>query len=48
MANEKLAELDTALASRPGAAELRARSLILALSASLTHHAAFFDAGAPG
>jgi uncharacterized membrane protein YccC len=48
MATEKLAELDAALASRPGAAELRARGLILALSASLTQHAAFFDAGASG
>jgi uncharacterized membrane protein YccC len=48
MATEKLAELDAVLASRPGAAELRARGLILALSASLTQHGAFFDAGAPG
>jgi uncharacterized membrane protein YccC len=48
MATEKLAELDAVLASRPGAAELRARGLILALSHSLTQHAAFFDAGAPG
>jgi len=48
MASEKLAELDAVLASRPGAAELRARGLILAVSASLTQHAAFFDAGAPG
>ena len=48
MATEKLAELDAVLASRPGAAELRARGLILALSASLTQHAVFFDAGAAG
>ena len=48
MATEKLAELDAVLASRPGAAELRARGLILALSASLTQHGVFFDAGAPG
>jgi hypothetical protein len=48
MASEKLAELDAVLASHPGAAELRARGLILALSASLTQHSAFFDAGAPG
>src|SRR5205823_4068847 len=48
MATEKLAELDAVLASRPGAAELRARGLILALSASRAQHAAFFDAGAPG
>jgi uncharacterized membrane protein YccC len=47
MASEKLAELDAVLASRPGAAELRARGLILALSASLTQHVVFFDAGAP-
>jgi uncharacterized membrane protein YccC len=48
MATEKLAELDAVLASRPSAAELRARGLILALSASLTQHAMFFDVGAPG
>jgi hypothetical protein len=48
MAAEKLAEVDAVLASSPGAAELRARGLILALSASLTQHAALFDAGAPG
>jgi hypothetical protein len=48
VATEKLAELDALLASRPGAAELRARGLILALSASLTQHGAFFEAGAPG
>ena len=47
MATEKLAEVDAVLAPRPGAAELRARGLILALSASLTQHGAFFDAGAP-
>ncbi len=48
MATEKLAELDAALASRPGAAELRARGLILAISGTLTQHSAYFDAGAPG
>jgi uncharacterized membrane protein YccC len=48
MATEKLAELDAVLASRPGAAELRARGLILALSGTLTQHSACFDAGAPG
>jgi uncharacterized membrane protein YccC len=48
IATEKLAELDAVLASRPGAAELRARGLILALSASLTQHTVFFDAGAAG
>jgi uncharacterized membrane protein YccC len=48
MATEKLAELDAVLASRPGAAELRARGLILAFSGTLTQHSACFDAGAPG
>jgi uncharacterized membrane protein YccC len=48
MATEKLAELDAVLAARPGAAELRARGLILVLSASLTQHATFFEAGALG
>jgi uncharacterized membrane protein YccC len=48
MATEKLAELDAVLASRPGAAELRARGLILALSGTLIQHSACFDAGAPG
>jgi uncharacterized membrane protein YccC len=48
MATEKLAELDAVLASRPGAAELRARGLILAVSGTLTQHSAYFDAGAPG
>jgi uncharacterized membrane protein YccC len=44
----KLAEVDAALTSRPGAAALRARGLILAISAALTQHAAYFDSGAPG
>jgi uncharacterized membrane protein YccC len=48
MATEKLAELDAVLASRPGAAELRARGLILAFSGTLIQHSACFDAGAPG
>jgi uncharacterized membrane protein YccC len=48
MATEKLTEFDAALASRPGAAELRARGLILAISDSLTQHAAYFDAGELG
>jgi len=43
-----LARLDAALAARPGAAALRARASILALSEVLTQHAAYFDAGAPG
>ncbi len=47
-ATEKLAELDASLTSRSGAAALRARGLILAISDSLTQHASYFDAGAPG
>ncbi len=43
-----LAGLDAALASRPGAAALRARGLILAISSALTQHSSYFDAGAPG
>jgi hypothetical protein len=45
MATAKLADLDAALSSRPGTAALRARGLILAISGSLTQHAAYFDAG---
>jgi len=48
MATAKLVDLDETLASRPGAAALRARSLILALSKSLIQHSSYFDAGAPG
>jgi uncharacterized membrane protein YccC len=50
IAVERLALVDQVLASRPGAASavLRARGLILAICASLTQHAACFDAGAPG
>jgi len=48
VATAKLAELDAALAARPGAAVQRARGLILAISGALTQHAAYFDAGAPG
>jgi len=44
----RLARLDEALAARPGAAALRARSSILAMSEALTQHAAYFGAGAPG
>jgi len=44
----KFADLDTALTSRPGAAALRARGLILAISEALTQHPSYFDAGAPG
>ena len=43
-----LANLDAGLASRPGAAALRARAKILAISEALTQHSAYFDAGAPG
>jgi len=46
-ATVRLARLDEALAARPGAAALRARSSILAMSEALTQHAAYFDAGAP-
>ena len=48
IAVERLALVDQVLASRAGAAVLRARGLILAICASLTQHAASFDAGAPG
>jgi uncharacterized membrane protein YccC len=44
----RLARLDEALAARPGAAALRARSSILAMSEALTQHAAYFGAGPPG
>ena len=48
IAVQRLALVDQVLASHPGGAALRARGLILAISASLTQHAACFDAGAPG
>ncbi len=50
IAVERLALVDQVLASGAGAATavLRARGLILAISAALTQHAACFDAGAPG
>jgi len=44
----RLARLDEALAARPGAAALGARSSLLAMSEALTKHAAYFGAGAPG
>jgi uncharacterized membrane protein YccC len=44
----RLAQLDHTLASRPGAAALRARASILAMSEALTQHAAYFDAEASG
>ena len=46
-ANAALADLDATFASRRGAAALRARSLILAITAAITQHSAYFDAGAP-
>jgi uncharacterized membrane protein YccC len=48
LATATLANLDAALASRPGAAALRARGLILAISGALTQHSSYFDAGVPG
>jgi uncharacterized membrane protein YccC len=48
IATTRLARLDDALAARPGAAALRARGSILAMSEALTQHSAYFDAGAPG
>jgi uncharacterized membrane protein YccC len=47
-ATARLGDLDRALASRFGAAALRARGLILAISQALTQHAACFEAGARG
>src|SRR5271156_3393952 len=44
----RLTRLDEALAARPRAAALRARSTILAMSEALAEHAAYFDAKAPG
>jgi uncharacterized membrane protein YccC len=41
----RLADLDAALTSGPGAAALRARGLILAISEAFTQHASYFDAG---
>ena len=46
-ATAELADLDTALTSRPGEGVLRARGLILAISIALTQHSAYFEAGAP-
>jgi uncharacterized membrane protein YccC len=48
IATDHLARLDEALAARTGAAALRARGSILAISEALTQHASYFDAGAPG
>jgi uncharacterized membrane protein YccC len=48
IATTRLARLDDALAARPGAAALRARGSILAMSEALTEHSAYLDAGVPG
>jgi len=48
MTAARLADLDRALASGFGAAALRARGLVLAISQALTQHSLYFDAGAPG
>jgi uncharacterized membrane protein YccC len=48
MTAAKLADLDRALISRGTTAVLRARGLVLALSETLTQHAAYFDEGATG
>jgi uncharacterized membrane protein YccC len=48
MAAAELANLETALTPRSGAAALRARGLIFAISDALTQHAFYFDAGEPG
>ena len=41
----RLAALDKTLATRPGAAALRARGSIVAMSEALSQHAVYFDAG---
>jgi hypothetical protein len=43
-----LALWGAACAARSGAAALRARGSILAMTEVLTQHAAYFEAGAPG
>jgi hypothetical protein len=48
IATARLAQLDAALASRPGRTALRARASIPAMSQALTQHSSYFDAGAPG
>ena len=48
IATKRLALLDQALAAQLGAAALRARGSILAMSEALTQHSGYFDAGAPG
>jgi hypothetical protein len=47
MAAAELANLETALTSGSGAAVLRARGVILAISDALTQYAFYFDAGEP-
>ena len=44
----RLADLDRTFTIRPGAAALRARGRILAISQALTQHSSYFEAGAPG
>jgi len=44
----RLADLDSTLTARRGAASLRARGLILAISQALTQHSSYFEAGVPG
>jgi uncharacterized membrane protein YccC len=48
LATAHLDRLDDALAARSGAAAMRARGSILAMTEVLTQHAAYFEAGAPG
>ena len=48
LATACLDRLDDALAARQGAAVLRARGSILAMTEVLTQHAAYFEAGALG
>ena len=48
LASSRLSGLDDGLAARPGAAALRARCSILAMSEALTQHAGYFAAGEPG
>ena len=48
LAASRLSGLDDGLAARPGAAALRARCSILAMSEALTQHAGYFEAGASG
>ena len=48
LATAHLDRLDDALAARPGAAALRGRASILAMTEVLTQHFAYFEAGEPG